>query len=140
MASVGVHDHVPSAATTAVHSTVVPLDTVTVSPGVPVPEITGCVLVGVEPAAGEVIAGACGRTSPTTVCVNSLPLLVRFSATSISHVPACGFGTWNVATDICWPLTVCVVNAIPLTVRVRGGLPVVVVCVATDVPAGLTRY
>ena len=28
--------------------------------------------------------------------MNSLPLVVRLSSTSISHVPAIGFGTWNV--------------------------------------------
>src|SRR6201986_3106731 len=49
MASAGVHDQVPSAATTAVQSTVAPLETVTVSPGTPVPEISGCVVVSVAP-------------------------------------------------------------------------------------------
>jgi hypothetical protein len=130
-ASDGVHDQVPSAPTVAVQTAVFPLDTVTVSPGVPVPVMTGVVLVSVAPAAGEVIAGACGSTSPRTVWRNALPLLVRLSSTSISHVPAIGFGTWNVAVPF--------VSSTPFTVRVRGGLPVVVVWVATVVPAGLTR-
>jgi hypothetical protein len=86
-----------------------------------------------------VIAGACASTSPTTVWLNSLPLVVRLSSTSISHVPAIGFATWKVAVCIGVPLTVWVVSRTPLTVRVLGGLPVVTVWVATEVPAGLTR-
>src|SRR5262249_19147074 len=96
-AGAGVHDQVPSAATVAVQPGVVPFHTVTVSPGTPLPETTGLRLAGEDPSAGDVIAGACASTSPTTVCVNSLPLLVRFNATSISHVPAIGLATWTVA-------------------------------------------
>src|SRR3954447_26686347 len=136
----GVHDQVPSLPTVAVQTTALPFETVTVSPATPVPEMSGVVLVSVAPPAGDVIVGACGSTSPTTVWVNSLPLLVRLSATSISHVPAIGFATWKVAVCTGVPLTVWVVNRTPFTVRVLGGLPVVVVWVATEVPAGLTRY
>ncbi len=55
-ASVGVHDQVPSAATTAVQTTAPPAETVTVSPATPVPEIAGvCGWSIVDPLAGDVI-------------------------------------------------------------------------------------
>src|ERR687893_28186 len=66
---VGVTDHVPSAATTAVPSTVPAASvTVTVAPGSPVPVIVGVASLTVDPSAGAVITGA-GVASVSTVNV-----------------------------------------------------------------------
>lgn len=64
--AVGVQDQVPSTATVAVHTAVVPSNTVTESPGVPVPEIAGVVSVVELPSLGDVIAGATGSTVTVT--------------------------------------------------------------------------
>ena len=62
-AVVGVHDHVPSPATVAVHNVVGPSVTVIVSPATPLPEICGVLLVATELLAGAMITGGDGTAN-----------------------------------------------------------------------------